>query len=183
MMEFKAPKLTKQMNVGVYVAIAASFLLYYQGFYSKNRAILDGLSRSITSEKTALAQNKARYAELASRNPAALTGVGSHESLDKYDRSNRSLANVVDTLAKGDGKSPFAVNKIVTEKQESLDGYTKTLFSLDVDASFLAIGGFLEGLDHSLLLAEVRSVDISRISSELKRCSAKIELESYVVKQ
>ena len=182
-MDLKKLKLTKQMNIGIYVAVTALFALYYLGFYSKSRAVVVQLNRTIASETVELEKSRAQYSDLSNRRPAAVDADDSLTIYDKYAQTNASLASVIGTLAKGDGKSPFSLNKIVSEKQEIVNGYTKTQFSINLDASFPAIGGLLEGLEQSPLLTDVQTVEISRMGNELKKCSAKIKLLSYVVRK
>lgn len=176
-------RLTRNETIGIYAAIVAAFLLYYKTIYMGSRAKILELNRTIATEKADLEKTRAQLQDLSNRKIASVETEESRVVYDKYVEANASLANVVGALAKGDGRSPFSLKKIATEKQENVNGYTKTQFSIDVDASFPAIGGFLEGLELSPLLTDIQTVEISRISTELKKCSAKIKLLSYVVKK
>jgi uncharacterized coiled-coil protein SlyX len=182
MIEMGRGKLSRTSNFMIYLIIAASSVLYYKMAFVGSRSTLDNLNRSIASEEVELEKARTQLNSLASGSSAMAADKRYSKDLnEKYMSANKSLGEVIETLAKGVEESSFAVNKIATEKQESHDGYTRTLFNVDVESSFPAIGRFLEGLEHSPLLTDVRSVQISRINGDLQRCSTTIKLYSYVV--
>jgi hypothetical protein len=83
-------------------------------------------------------------------------------------------------IVSGSQQGAFSISKILAEKSKKTGAYTQTLYELETESSFLAIGKFLESLEDSPLLTEVESVEISRIEQEMKRCTAKIRLYGYV---
>jgi hypothetical protein len=113
------------------------------------------------------------------RNPADLALQTSKDLLDKYAKSNDHFSKVMMQLSDKAG-TPFSLTRFATENQTKVGPYTKTSISLEAQATFLTIGRFLETLDDSPLLTEVESIEIKRVSTDLKLCNAKIRIFSYV---
>jgi hypothetical protein len=80
----------------------------------------------------------------------------------------------------GSKENDFTVQKITSMQSTKFGGYTQTLYALEADSSFIAIGKFLENLEDSPLLTEIESIDIARIENEMKQCKASIRLYGYV---
>ncbi|NDD91395.1 hypothetical protein EBZ37_04855 [bacterium] len=94
--------------------------------------------------------------------------------------ANSSFANIIKKLSGTDDPDLFSIKNIAVEKEESFSEYSKVLFSLELEAPFLHVGRFLETLEKSDLLTEVVDIEANRIEPELKRCSVKLKLYSYV---
>ncbi len=182
-MATKKGKLTKSENILICAVAVVGFAIFYKTVFLGSRRAAAELGQKIAAEETELAKQKARLAELSGRKPAspATTGSGS-VNYERYLKANTSFGDVIGTLARGNGKSPFQVDKIKIEKQDQVNGYTRTALSIDVETSFLALGGFLEAIERSPLLTDIQGVEISRMSDELRKCTARIRLNSYVVR-
>ena len=102
-------------------------------------------------------------------------------NLNKSLESNDNFTAFLKVL-KSDGIA-FTINKLAVIKQDELKKYYKTLFVLELDTSFLTLGQFIDKLEHSDLLLEVQSLDVSRIGRELKKCTVKIEFYGYVMRK
>jgi hypothetical protein len=100
--------------------------------------------------------------------------------LDRYISTNEKFSSVVMGIFTGSKERDFTISKIIAEKTEKVGIYTQTLYQIDAESSFIAIGKFLEGLEDSALLTEVESINITKIEEEMKRCKASIRLYGYV---
>jgi len=65
------------------------------------------------------------------------------------------------------------------KSQETYRDIEKTLFHLQVEGGFLSIGRFLDELERSPLLTEVKSVEVVRFTDELRKCWANIEIYGF----
>lgn len=90
---------------------------------------------------------------------------------------NNNFASLLSRLS-GDG-AQFLLNRLVVEEHKEVSGYSRTLFSLEIETTFIELGKFIEGLENSEFLVDFQSLEISRIEQELKRSKAQIKLYSY----
>jgi len=132
----------------------------------------------VAASKAKLDENKALYDKLTKRSPSS-EGLNT-DYLDQYLKLNDHFSSVITGIVNSSKGNSFALNKISLESQAVENGYKQMLYSLDAEASFIAIGKFLERLEDAPLLTEVSSIEISRIDNEMKRCQAHIKLFSYV---
>jgi|688.fasta_scaffold1024352_1 hypothetical protein len=100
--------------------------------------------------------------------------------LDRYISTNDKFSSVIMGIFSGSKEREFNISKIIAERSEKVGVYTQTLYQIEAESSFIAIGKFLEGLEDSALLTEVESINISKIEDEMKRCKASIRLFGYV---
>ncbi|MBU6376548.1 MAG: hypothetical protein KGQ59_11170 [Bdellovibrionales bacterium] len=94
--------------------------------------------------------------------------------------ANSSFANIIKTLSGTDDPDLFSIKNISVEKEEPFLDYNKVLFLVELEAPFLHVGRFLEKLEKSDLLTEVLEIEANRIDPELKRCTVRLRLFSYV---
>jgi hypothetical protein len=134
------------------------------------------LRSQISIDATTLVQKERMLAEFT-RTPAA--SMSSNPAWAYY-QENIGLSSLVRKISSKDApEGAFHVTKITSEKLEKINDYEKTSLSLEVEAPFNAIGGFLEDLEKSRLLTRVEGVEITRLDKELRLCHAKISLHSF----
>ncbi|NDC76530.1 MAG: hypothetical protein EBZ67_01400 [Chitinophagia bacterium] len=90
--------------------------------------------------------------------------------------------NIVRELSGGDTPDLFLIRNLSVGREEKFADYSKVLFNLEIEAPFMSVGHFLEKLEKSDLLTEVVNIDISRVEREMKRCTIKLSLYSYVAR-
>ena len=100
------------------------------------------------------------------------------ESMPSNINPDSTFAELIEKLS-GDG-SLYRVNKLSLEKTEELEGVVKSTFSLEMETSFSNLGSFIEKLEGSPFLLEITQVDVLRRNKELRRCVAKIQINSYL---
>jgi hypothetical protein len=157
------------------------FTFCFQQLWVKSRALeLDQVTRSIAETQKKLEMDQLTYVQLMKRAPASVEVTSASQLLDEYLKFNGHFSSVVNGIVLSSKNTSFSLTKISSEKQVKATGYTQTLYSIEAEAPFIAIGKFLEKMEDSPLLTEVDSIEISRIGNEMKRCKAKIKLFSYV---
>jgi hypothetical protein len=103
----------------------------------------------------------------------ASTGNGPEALLEK----NNNISSLL-TKMSGDGVR-FSLNRLVVEEHKVINGYSRTLFNLEIESSFIELGKFIESMENSDFLVDFQSVEISRVDRELKLAVAKIKVFSY----
>ena len=162
------------------VFVLGLFYVYQHYWQSPKSADLVILNGKIAESQARVQENQALLAKLTARSPASEEVKTSHHLLDQYLKSNNHFSNVVTSIVESSKNDAFLLTKISSDKQAPVSGYVQTLYHVEVEASFIAIGKFLERLEDSSLLTEVDSIDITRLGTEMKRCKANINLFSYV---
>ncbi len=94
--------------------------------------------------------------------------------------ANNNFTNIVKALSGDDTPDLFTIKSLKVDNEEPFSEYNKVLFTLELDAPFLHVGKFLEKLEQSDLLTELVDIEATRIDPELKRCSVKLSIYSYV---
>jgi hypothetical protein len=120
-----------------------------------------------------LAESLTKQAILNSRPPETDT------QLEQIKIMNSNFANIIRELSGVGGMGRFDIRNLTVSKEEKMADYTRVLFTVEIEAPFLAIGSFLERLEVSKLLTEVVEIDVSRIEREHKRCQVKLSIYSY----
>lgn len=162
------------------LAITGVYVHYWQ---RPHVAKLQQLKTVIETTEAEIVSNTNLLSQLATRMPVSVESKASQDLLEKYRKSNSQLANVITSISTDNPKYPFLLSRISTESQNATDGFTKILYNIELEATFVSIGKFLERLEDSPLLTEVGSIEIARVSSEMKRCHTKIKLLSYSLKE
>jgi len=174
------PLTKSRFNPREQILIALSILVVNIGilklWYVPQKNKLNELKSEVSGLQVLLNNNRMLLTQIKTQS----VPTTANESVEKHLALNNNFALLLKGLG-GDGVD-FTVNRLAVEEHQLLSGYTKTLFTLDVDTSFLTLGQFIEKLESSQFLLEIQSIDISRVSQELKKCTAKIRLYSYVAR-
>ncbi len=181
-MIFKKIRLSKRESY-LTSAFIVGVLFLFQHFWASPKSLeLKKLEVEVVTARNTLAKEQLEFKKLATRAPASQSVTASQRLLEKYLKSNELFSSVVTGLVENSKNEAFIINKITSDSESTFSGYTQTLYKVEVEAPFIAIGKFLEKLEDSALLTEVDSIEISRITEEMKRCKASIKLYSYVAR-
>lgn len=163
--------------------IILCMLFLFERFFHKPRSLkVAEVAQEIRAEQEKLQASQNLLSQLAARKPSAIDSKASQDLLEKYVKSNDRFSKVVSSIASENEANPYQLNRISAEKQTQIAGYSQTLYNVELEATFISVGKFLERLEDSPLLTEVDSIEITRLNSEMKRCKTKIRLFSYVAK-
>lgn len=164
----------------VCLGLTGAYVHYWR---SPKAARIKETERAILVTEAEIVSNTNLLSQLSARQPVSVESKASQDLLEKYQKSNSRLANVITSIATDNPKYPFLLSRISTESQGAADGFSQILYNIELEATFVSIGKFLERLEDSPLLTEVNSIEIARVDSEMKRCHTKIKLLSYSLKE
>jgi len=172
-------KLNRNETILICVAIGAGLFAFQRYWKVPHSRENQRLQTEIANIKTEIETNQQILAKFSvGRQPAAAAPKGQTELFAKLSKDNDNFSKVIKQLTLKEN-TPFIMSLIATEPPVRVANYTKTLISVEAEASFLSIGKFLENLENSSLLTEVESIEISRLTNDMKLCDAKIKLLSY----
>lgn len=171
-------KRSQKEQILIVAGLVISTVFFYASFYSKKSAKVSELQREEVALREKIKQSQNVLAQLQK---IPMGDVATSSEAVKSLESNTNFAKLLRTMS-GDGHV-FTVNRLSVAKQEDLKMYHKTLFILEIETPFLNLGKFIDTLEHSELLLEVKSLEVNRIARELKKCTAKIELYGYVARR
>jgi hypothetical protein len=154
-----------------------AFDRFWQKPHSKE---LKELQVKVVDAKKKIDETQKQLDGLKNRSPASADHHTTLSLFDRYLTTNDRFSSVLLGIFSGSKENDFSVQKISALQSNRFEGYTQTLYALEAESNFIAIGKFLENLEDSPLLTEVESIDISRIENELKQCKASIRLYGYV---
>jgi hypothetical protein len=156
------------------------FIAFLTSFYGPRSREVAQFQNDLKQLNTNIALHQAQVASLA---PAATPNQTTAPSapIQRYLAMNDRFSDLI-TRLNGDGRN-FRVNRLSMDKQENKGAFSKSTFSLEIETSFLNLGQFIENLEKSDFLIEISSVEVNRINQELRKCTAKIQLNSYVARK
>jgi Tfp pilus assembly protein PilO len=175
-------KLITHPRTSIAVCVFALILtVCFQQFWVQPKSgELNDIETKISTLQKKMEADQLAYNDLQKRTPASVESASASQLLDQYLKFNGHFSSVVNGIVSNSQGGSFSLTKISSESQVQTVGYTQTLYTVEAEAPFIAIGKFLEKMEDSPLLTEVDSIDISRIGTEMRRCKAKIKLFSYV---
>lgn len=159
--------------------LAALALVYANTWHANREVDIKRETKAIEDAQKKLQADETVIATLIQEENAP-QAEGQDARLATIREANNNFANIVKTLSGTDDPDLFSIKNLTVDKEERFAEYSKVLFSLEVDAPFLHVGQFLEKLEESNLLTELVNVEATRIDPELKRCSVKLSIYSYV---
>lgn len=176
-MKFQSRALSKREKIICAITGLVLVLSFVKSWYLVRAREIRVLDEKISSLTKQIDMNRRIVQEMQTRKIASVDKNGADEMI-QYVRENSQLAQLVRRIAAEEDR--FLVNRLTIDKQEVEKDYRRTFLKLEVEGPFMKIGGFLERLEASKTVGEVRNIEISRTGPELKQCFAKITLETYV---
>jgi hypothetical protein len=171
-------KLSESLLISAFsLVLMFAFDRYWQKPHSKE---LQDIQSKVATTRKNIEETRKVLDGLKNRTPASQDNHTTQTLFDRYLTSNERFSSVIMGIFSGSKENDFTVQKITSMQSTKFGGYTQTLYALEADSSFIAIGKFLENLEDSPLLTEIESIDIARIENEMKQCKASIRLYGYV---
>jgi hypothetical protein len=162
------------------LVIVGGGVLFQRFWVLPNSQRLVELQEKAKATQAKIDELKTQLGTIKVKAPATEEVKTAQSLLDRYISTNDRFSSVIMGIFSGSKEREFNISKIIAEKSEKVGVYTQTLYQIDAESSFIAIGKFLEGLEDSALLTEVDSINITKIEEEMKRCRASIRLFGYV---
>lgn len=178
----QAPKLSKREMLLVAITILVAFIgLFRFGYWNSRKTRVDS-ELKLLQVQTDLATQSTQLATLkAQRGPAGVTTTDPR--VGKLLENNRSLAALVKDLSSRDRKDRLNIKRLTVDSTESMGAFQKSLYNLELSGPYVAIGRFLEALEASDLMVEIKSFEFVRDDGDLQRINGKFQLYNYVVKE
>lgn len=183
----KAVKFSKRERILCLVTVVAMFFGYSKWVVAKKRASIRAMDINIQTLESSSRDLKTMMAAIQQKRSLASAPVDAAESdaLPQYLTNSASLSNLIRQLTNEDPAHKYNVKSIVgrpaaIEKGAESKPYELISYEVKLETSFLSVGHFIERLEESKFVLDVVSVEVQRIESDLKRCTATIRLNSYV---
>jgi len=156
---------------------------YYQFWHLPRSQELASLRTQLFESKKKLESDLAVINSLNQVSQADQVIEKADQKLEQVREMNSNFANIVRELSGGDTPDLFQIRNLAVKSEDRFADYSRVLFNMEIEAPFLSVGQFLERLEKSDLLTEVIQIDITRLEKEMKRCTIKLALYSYVARQ
>jgi hypothetical protein len=166
----------------VFGAMAALAYLYFQFWHFPQAREYETLKKQVVEAKKKLDGDLAAADSLSKKARLDPVEEAADLKMDQIREMNSNFANIVRELSGGDTPDLFLIRNLTLAKEEKFADYNKVMFNLEIEAPFMSVGQFLERLEKSDLLTEVVNIDISRVEREMKRCTIKLSVYSYVAR-
>jgi hypothetical protein len=176
-------KLNQRETILLSLIILSATVLSTRALGVKWRLQAQELDHKVSELSARKEKDRIEYEDRLNRSLASSQVLRSGEMISKIEENNDYFSTFVSKLAHQDGVGSFRILRLATDTPVQSPEYIRTPVTLTVESTFPAIGKFLESLENSPTLAEIDSMEIYRIESDLKKCSAKIKLSNYVVRK
>lgn len=175
-------RLTRNEKILACILPAVAALAHHQFILTPWKARSVEAKGKIALAKSKLETGRRTYEDLKNQIKTPARAAAPQVLVLEFDRSNDRFSKLISELTREAQAASLRLKRLSTEKPSTSDAYVKSAITLDVDASFIAIGKFLERLGDLPILAEVDSLEIYRVEGDLRKCSARIKLLSYLVR-
>lgn len=180
-MKFKVPSLNLSMRERLLsgAVILSLMVAFYKFWFSKQVVEIDRLkSEAITIEKSMQIEKRVLQ-DLHAASVRAIQNKKQDQRYIKYLEASRYLSTLIEKLGAEPDTKGIELLKMNVADRKTVNEFQKNTFQIEIESSFVALGKFLGTIDASKLLLEVKSVRLSRIDQELKRCKAVVEVDGY----
>lgn len=172
-------KLNNRERILCLVILVCLPLAYFSVVYEQQATKIETLKASIQTEKTKLEEREKTVQELTTKALLAQKSTNSSEEVKRYLEANRHMSNLLRKLGADEQERGMILKHIAVEQNKKLSNFFQTTMKVEVESSFVALGNFLGALSDTETLIDVKTVTLNRIDSDLKRCTAVIEVNGY----
>jgi len=151
---------------------------YNLGYKSQQKEIAS-LQETLQVQETELQKKQETLRDLQTKSAVLERANQNEKQLGKYIEASKYMSNLLRQLGAEEGRADIHLRQIDIKETTKVNNLYRSSLQLEVESSFLALGRFLASLEKSDLLIEVKSLQLNRIDSELKRCQATIEVQGY----
>lgn len=154
-------------------------LAYSTVVYSQQSKKITELTATVQAERTKLATSEQSMLELTNKAALATKSLNSNDEVKRYLDTNRYMSSLLRKLGADEQERGMILKTIAVEQNKKLNNFYQTTMKVEVESSFVALGNFLGALSDTETLIDVKTVTLNRIDSDLKRCTAIIEVDGY----
>lgn len=175
-------ELNKRERIIVIVTSLVIFVGFFQYWYfPQNLKVKEMKTKLQTVMNSNLAQD-ALLKSMQIRQPASVENTSLLGPVSDYLESSQSLSQFIHALSEDPEKNHLKIHRITVDNPITIEGLNQNKIKVEVETSFLNLGRFLEKLEQSKLLVDIASVEVLRLTDDLRNCVARIDLYSYTQK-
>lgn len=177
-MQKQSRKLSQRECIMGFITLVVVIYGYFHYWYNgKQKSILE-FEKKIALIQNEINQNKAVVDGLQKRIIASTVPGDATSPIKEYMSASKRLAQVMEKLISEDPK--LMTRSIAVDKVEQQEEHKQVEINLELEGPFPAMGAFVERLESSKLLTEIKTIDISRVDSDLEKCVAKLAIVSRI---
>ena len=140
---------------------------------------VSGLNISVQTATTQLQESQANLAGLMTQVATSKKSLDTNDEVKRYLEANRHMSNLLRKLGANEEEHGMILKNITVDQNKKMNNFYQTTMKVEVESSFVALGNFLGALSDTETLIDVKTVMLNRIDSDLKRCTAVIEVNGY----
>jgi Tfp pilus assembly protein PilO len=172
-------KLNKRERImGAMIAVCVP-LVYLSVVYTSQAEKIQTLQTSLQTESSKLQSQEAILTDLTAKAILAKKASDSNDEIKRYLETNRYMSNLLRKLGADEQERGMILKNIAVQDNKKLNNFYQSTMKVEVESSFVALGNFLGALSDTETLIDVKTVVLNRIDSDLKRCTAVIEVNGY----
>lgn len=164
------------MTAAVLVAVPCA---YFSMVSQKQSNEILTTQAAVATTQQALQTSQATLVELELKAAVAQKSLNANDEVKRYLESNKYMSNLLRKLGADEEDNGLFLKDITIENNNKENNFYRSAMKVQVESTFVALGNFLGKLSDSETLIDVKSVELNRIDSDLKRCTATIQLQGY----
>lgn len=168
----------REQIMGAIIAFAVP-LSYYSFVHQQQSAQISQIRSSVDTENTKLDQKQSELQTLILKAAASKKISSTGDEVTRYLEANKHMSNILRKLGADEQDHGMVVKNITVQKNEKVNNLYQSTMRVEVESSFVALGNFLGALNETDSLVDVKTVTLNRIDTDLKRCTATIEVNGY----
>jgi hypothetical protein len=169
-------KLSRREIILGYITLLISILGFVRFVCNPQYEAFKASFDKVEKMQTKIEHNNTLISEFEKRSIASLQTGPENSPMNEYVLSSQHLAQIIDHLITDD--KHLITRMIRADKSKQEKDHTDISFKVELVGSFMSIGAFIERLENSRILAQVSSVDVMRVGSDLDKCIAKIDIDA-----
>jgi hypothetical protein len=166
----KAGKLkTREFVISIFTLLFV-FVAYGVSVREQQKLKLQKIQSEVQKERTDLSSKQSQLM-LLTRQPA-------NSKVNDDFEGNRNFSDLIQKLS--GGSKAYRVNRLHLEKFEEKNRLSKSSYVLEIESTFVQLSSLIQQLEASPFQVEITKIDVIRMNKDLRQCTAKIFLNSFV---
>ena len=154
-------------------------LVYFTVLSPQQANKITELNASVQNTSTQLQASETKLSGLMTQVAASKKSLNTNDEVKRYLEANRHMSNLLRKLGANEEEHGMILKNITVDQNKKMNNFYQTTMKVEVESSFVALGNFLGALSDTETLIDVKTVMLNRIDSDLKRCTAVIEVNGY----
>lgn len=168
----------RERIMGLLIVISVP-TVYLTMISNKQAQAIAELSSSVQDQTSKVDENQKTLQNLLLKASTAKKAMNSNDDVKRYLEVNQNMSNLLRKLGADEQNRGMILKNISIEDSKKTNNFYQSSMKVEVESSFVALGNFLGALGDNETLIDVKSVVLNRIDTDLKRCTAVIEVKGY----